>query len=64
MADLKLKFIDLEGMIDTVTVAPTHTPTKLQAQILIYIDNLTTPTVKRLYIYSHKAKIWNYVTLV
>jgi len=57
------KFFNIEGMIRTTTTIPTKTPTKLDQQILIYYDDLTTPTDKRLYIYSNSAQAWSYVTL-
>lgn len=52
------RLIDIEGKFETVTSVPTHTPAKMQAQVLIYTDNLTTPTIKRLYIYSTQLKAW------
>lgn len=54
---------NIVGYVRTVTTIPTYTPKKFEQAIKIYIDDLTTPTVKRLYIYSFEAKIWNYITL-
>lgn len=56
-------WFNLEGFIKTTTVEPTVAPKTIKDQIVIYIDDLATPTDKRLYIYSQEAGIWSYVTL-
>lgn len=56
-------WFNLQGFIKTTTTIPTLAPKSLSDQIVIYIDDLTTPTDKRLYIFSREANIWNYVTL-
>lgn len=56
-------WFNLEGFIRTVTATPTDAPKTIADQLVIYIDDLATPTTKRLYIYSVEAGIWNYVTL-
>lgn len=61
--NLKPRLLDIEGVIRTTTVIPTSSPVNINDQVVVYIDDLTTPTVKRLYIYSTLARIWNYVTL-
>jgi len=61
MSDIFLN--DIMGMVETVTTIPTKAPKKIGQQILIYIDNLSTPTVKRLYIYSNSARLWSYINL-
>lgn len=60
---LQPKLFDIQGTIRTVTATPTTTPTKINDQILIYMDSVTSPTDKRLYIYSPEAGIWSYVVL-
>ena len=55
--------MNLTGYIQTVTTAPSFTPKNFYDSIKIYIDDLDTPTDKRLYIYSFEAGIWNYVSL-
>lgn len=50
-------------MIETVTTIPTKTPTSFNQQIKIYVDSVSAPSVKRLYIYSNKAKVWYYLSL-
>jgi len=42
---------NLFDFIETVTTIPTHKPRFFYEQYKIYIDDLTSPTVKRLYIY-------------
>lgn len=54
---------NLNNFIETVTIIPTSKPRYFWEQFKIYIDDLDSPTTKRLYIYSNKAQIWNYVTL-
>ena len=59
-----LVFIEnIVGYIKTVTTIPTYTPKKFDQAIRIYMDSVSSPTTKRLYIYSFEAKIWNYLTL-
>jgi hypothetical protein len=58
-----LHWLNIQGFIKTTTTIPTIAPKSLSDQIVLYIDNLTTPTSKRLYIYSREADIWSYVTL-
>ena len=53
----------LQGYIKTVATIPAYTPKTFEQAVKIYMDSLATPTVKRLYLYSFEAKIWNYITL-
>lgn len=55
--------LNLTGYIQTVTTIPAYTPKNFYDSIKIYIDDLATPTTKRLYLYSFEAGIWNYVSL-
>ena len=58
---------NIEGFIRTVVInpviAPTFTPKNFEHQFEIRMDLKTSPTVKRLYIYSFETKIWSYITL-
>lgn len=54
---------NLQGFLKTVTVIPTLAPKSLADAVIIYIDDLATPTDKRLYLYSREAAIWSYITL-
>lgn len=56
-------WFNLQGFIKTTTTIPTLAPKSISDQLVIYIDDLATPTDKRLYVYSREANIWNYVTL-
>ena len=56
-------WFNLEGFIKTTTTVPTIAPKTIKDQIVIYIDNLATPVVKRLYIYSVEGALWNYMAL-
>ena len=49
--------------IKTVTTIPAYTPKEFHQSIKIYMDSVSSPTTKRLYIYSFEARIWNYLTL-
>jgi hypothetical protein len=60
---MDIQFFEIFGMIETVTTVPTKTPTKLNQQIKIYVDSITTPSDKRLYIYSNKTHTWMYCAL-
>ena len=60
----KTIFIEgLVGFVKTVTTIPAYTPKKFDQAIRIYMDSVSSPTTKRLYIYSFEARIWNYLTL-
>lgn len=54
---------NLEGFIQTVTVVPTAAPKTFYESIKIYTDDIGTPTVRRLYIYSLELNDWLYVAL-
>lgn len=51
------------GYVKTVTIIPVYTPKTFEQSRKIYMDSISSPTTKRLYIYSFEAKIWNYITL-
>lgn len=53
----------IEGLYRTVTTTPTGTPTKLSEQVVIYVDSISSPSTKRLYIYSNATNSWHYVAL-
>lgn len=59
----RMYFRDLLGYIETVTSIPSYSPKTLDQAVKIYFDDLTSPTTKRLYIYSFEAGIWNYIAL-
>lgn len=62
----RIEFNNLIGFVDTVTSTTQITASKprfASEQIKIYFNSLTAPTTKRLYIYSHKAQTWSYITL-
>jgi len=58
-----MNFYDIIGMIETVTEIPSKAPSRLSQQIKIYVDSVSAPTDKRLYIYSNKTRAWYYLTL-
>jgi len=51
----------LSGLIETVTVVPTHVPTKFYDQFKIYTDSVSSPTIYRLYWYSNQTKTWQFM---
>jgi hypothetical protein len=53
----------LQGYVKTVTTIPTYMPRTFDQSIKLYMNDLATPTTKRLYIYSFEAGIWNYIAL-
>ncbi len=53
----------IEGLIETTTTIPTETVTQFNQQIKIYVDSISAPTTKRLYIYSNKTNSWFYIAL-
>jgi len=55
--------INLEGFIQTVTTIPTEAPKTFYDSQKIYTDSLSSPTVRRLYIYSVDLSDWLYVAL-
>lgn len=50
--------IYLGGFIETVTTVPTHIPSRFEQQVKFYVDSLTAPTIKKLYIYSNQTLTW------
>ncbi len=56
-------FLEMTGLIKTVNIIPVYKPTRIGQQLRLYVDNYTTPTVARLYIYSHEAQKWTYLNL-
>lgn len=48
----------LKGLVETVTSVPTHIPSRFEQQVKLYVDSVTAPTVKRLYIYSNQTNEW------
>ena len=55
--------LNIEGVIATVTAIPTSAPKKFNDSIVIYLDSLSAPTVKRLYTFSREGNAWFYVAL-
>lgn len=55
--------LNISGFIQTVTTTPSKRPRNLYDQVKIYTDSLSSPTVRRLYIYSIDLDDWLYVTL-
>lgn len=55
--EVKNDLINLFGMIETVSVAPTHIPIRLIDQIKLYRNGSTT----RIYIYDTTNKTWAYI---
>jgi hypothetical protein len=55
--------LNIEGGLTTVTAVPTTAPKKYSDNIVIYLDSLSSPTTKRLYVYSREGNLWNYVGL-
>lgn len=55
--------INLEGFIETVTTIPTDPPKNFWDSQKIYTDSITTPTVRRYYVYSVELADWLYVAL-
>lgn len=55
--------LNLQGFLDTVNTIPTQAPRTFNESIRVYVDSYTSPTVRRLYIYSPKLKDWLYTTL-
>lgn len=48
----------LKGIYETVTTVPTETPVRFNQAVKIYVDSLTAPTIKRLYVYSNQTNAW------
>lgn len=56
-------WFNLQGFMRTTTTTPTAAPKTLADALVIYVDSLSSPTTKRLYIYSVEADSWFYVAL-
>lgn len=55
--------INLTGFIQTVTSIPTAAPKSFNESVKIYTDSISSPTVRRLYMYSVELNDWLYVAL-
>lgn len=55
--------LNLEGFIQTVTSIPTEPPQTFYDSVKIYTDSISSPTTRRLYIYSVELGDWLYVAL-
>lgn len=55
--------INLNGVFETVEVAPTAAPRTFYESIKIVVDDLGTPTTYELYIYSRELGAWLKATL-
>lgn len=66
-ATLAFWLSDLQGYIKTIAVnpigEPTFTPKSFDQSIRIVVDSLSSPTSRRLYIYSFELGDWLYVAL-
>lgn len=54
---------EILGMIETIDYIPTAIPRKFVEQFKLYVDDLITPTVFRLFIYFTKVRLWKSVDL-
>lgn len=50
----RINLSDIQGLIRTVSVIPTHTPRNIFEQFIIYVNG----TTKRLYVYDASGKTW------
>lgn len=54
---------NLLGNLVTTTNTPTRAPRKISEGVKIYVNSISSPTVKRLYVYSRECDAWFYVNL-
>jgi len=59
----KNSIFNLQDFLKTYTSVPTAAPKKFADSVVIYTDSLSSPTVRRLYIYSRELNDWLYVAL-
>lgn len=52
---------EIFDMIETIDYIPTATPRSFYEQFKLYVDDFTTPTVFRLFIYFPKVQLWKSV---
>jgi len=61
---IPINWLDLVGRFRVTTTIPDYVPKTVSQQCLIYVDDLDTPTVQRLYIYiSEGVNTWKYLDL-
>lgn len=64
LTDTKFReLFSIFGTIEVVTVIPTAPADRFYSQFKLYTDDITTPTVFRLYIYMPRIMLWKYITL-
>ena len=59
LGTLRLNLTDVDGLIKTVSTAPTHTPKNQQEQVILYTSGAT----YRIYFYDNSNGAWRYVAL-
>lgn len=60
---LGFSIYDILGQIEVVTAAPSGTPKDFYGSVKLYVDSITTPTVRRIYFYNNRTASWNYAAL-
>ena len=59
-----INILDIVGRLPVTTTVPTKIPKTISEQMVLYVDDKTTPTVKRLYIYfTGGVNTWFYVSM-
>lgn len=54
-----IDLVQIDGLIETVTVIPTHVPKSFEQQVKLYVDSITAPTTYIFYVYSNKTNTWS-----
>jgi len=56
-------FLNLLGNLKVQTSIPSGQPKTFADSMVIYLDSVTSPTTKRLYVFSRDNATWYYMTL-
>lgn len=56
-------FLNLLGNLKVQTGIPSGQPKTFADSMLIYVDSISSPTTKRLYVFSRETDAWYYITL-
>lgn len=56
-------FLNLLGNLKVQTSIPSSQPKTFADSMLIYVDSVTSPSTKRLYVFARETGDWYYMTL-
>jgi hypothetical protein len=56
-------WLNILGTLKTTTNIPSRAPRTMSDSVVIYVNSVTSPSVKKLYVYSRECDVWFSVNL-